>query len=47
LVKNSFRNEARNEQFVNLYKKGITPQADEVNSNTRARSSRLRVLSHE
>jgi len=47
LVKNSFRNEARSADFVNLYKKGIKPGLDEVNSNIRSRSARLRVLSQE
>ena len=47
LVKNSFRNEARNSDFVNVYKKGIVPCGDEVRSNTRSRSARLRVLSKE
>ncbi len=47
LVKNSFRNEARSADFVNLYKKGIKPSLDEVNSNIRSRSARLRVLSQE
>ncbi|MDG1404680.1 MAG: 16S rRNA (cytosine(1402)-N(4))-methyltransferase, partial [Planctomycetota bacterium] len=47
LVKNSFRNEARSSDFVNVYKKGIVPCSDEVRSNTRSRSARLRVLSKE
>jgi 16S rRNA (cytosine1402-N4)-methyltransferase len=47
LVKNSFRNEARSADFVNLYKKGIEPSLDEVSSNIRSRSARLRVLSRE
>lgn len=47
LVKNSFRNEARSSDFVNVYKKGIVPCLDEVRSNTRSRSARLRVLSKE
>jgi 16S rRNA C1402 N4-methylase RsmH len=32
---------------VNVYKKGIVPCSDEVRSNTRSRSARLRVLSKE
>jgi 16S rRNA (cytosine1402-N4)-methyltransferase len=47
LVKNSFRNEARSSDFVNVFKKGIVPCLDEVRSNPRSRSARLRVLSKE
>ncbi|MBC8371193.1 MAG: 16S rRNA (cytosine(1402)-N(4))-methyltransferase RsmH [Planctomycetes bacterium] len=47
LVKNSFRNEARSVDFANVYKKGILPGVDEVRSNSRSRSARLRVLSRE
>ncbi len=47
LVKNSFRNESRSSDFENIYKKGIAPCSDEVRSNIRSRSARLRVLSKE
>ena len=44
-VKLAFRNQTRGGLFENLYKKGIVPNASEVASNPRSRSSRLRVLS--
>ena len=44
LVKQTFRDFVKNYGWSLLYKKGITPQPDEVQNNPRARSARLRII---
>ena len=44
LVKQTFRDFVKNYGWSLLYKKGITPQPDEVQRNPRARSARLRII---